>query len=407
LVEYFGYLPFWLYGDLSCAISSILWGKGDKAAVAQDRSLFSRVFILSISAVSLAYAAFFACPGEAANYDYVAPQVAPQIASSLTMAQIAAILNETASGQSSDPPFALYQLKTWDNATQTLASAAPLKVVQTDDSIHRYLGVFHNQVNSTQFATYLGYSADLKSWYTLGQIHSPASQPDIRILPDDSVLYAEEYNSSGRPYVRVHYYAGNAGQSGLQALIGNPAIAPTNALTLSGTPSAKADGTPEFGRISYSGSISNSELEITHHYFYMGQRDLEADGTSTNFNDWLNSSDSTINDLVTNAGGNGKIGDREIFKVGSEVYEVVEAQVGPTSGNDYGSWRLFLIDRSKSVIQKLSPVLSGGAQSLGNPTVSFVTLPNNAPALVFTVFIFGANNGTTPPGGHIFVYPFQ
>jgi hypothetical protein len=28
-----------------------------------------------------------------------------------------------------------------------------------------------------------------------------------------------------------------------------------------------------------------------------------------------------------------------------------------------------------------------------------------APALVFTCFVFGENNGTTSPGGHIFVYP--
>jgi len=377
--------------------------------MAQDRPFIPRVVILGVSALALAYASFFAYPTDAATYDYVAPQVAPSIASSLTMAQIAAILNETASGQPNDPPFALFQVDTWDNATQTLASAAPLKVVQTDDSKHPYLGVFHNPINISQFATYLGYSADLKSWYTLGQIHSLASQPDIRILPDDSVVYAEEYNPSGRPYVRVHYYGNSAvtGVTGLQALISNPATTPTNALTLPGTPFARADGTPEFGRISYSGSISSSELEITHHDFYFGQRDLDGDGTLTNFKNWSNSSDTTINNLVTNAGGNGKIGDREMFKVGSEVYEVVEAQVSPSSGNDYGSWRLFFVDRTKSIIQKLSPALKGGAQSLGNPTVSFVTLPNSAPALVFTFFIFGANNGTTPPGGHIFVYPFQ
>jgi len=113
------------------------------------------------------------------------------------------------------------------------------------------------------------------------------------------------------------------------------------------------------------------------------------------------------NDLVANAGGNGKIGDRELFEVGSQVYEVVEAQVNPTSGNDYGSWRLFLIDRTTNAIRQLSPALKGGARSLGNPTVSFVTLPSGVPALVFTCFVFGANNGTTPPGSHIFVYPFQ
>jgi hypothetical protein len=62
------------------------------------------------------------------------------------------------------------------------------------DPAHPYLGEFHNQINTTQFATYLGYSTDLSVWHTLGQIHSAASQPDMRILPDDSVLYAEEYN---------------------------------------------------------------------------------------------------------------------------------------------------------------------------------------------------------------------
>ncbi len=109
--------------------------------------------------------------------------------------------------------------------------------------------------------------------------------------------------------------------------------------------------------------------------------------------------------MVTSAGGNGKIGDREVFKVGSTVYKVVEAQVNPTSGNDFGAWRLFLINLTAGTIQRLDPVLAGGARSLGNPTVSFVTLPNGGPALVFTCFIFTENSGTTPPGGHLFVYP--
>src|SRR5690349_15717681 len=141
------------------------------------------------------------------------------MANDLGMADIAAILNEPAP----NPPYLVaYQLTTTD-ATNTKASAAPLKVVPTDDASHPYLGVFHNQINSTQFATYLGYSSDLRVWHTIGQIHSPASQPDLRILPDDSVVYAEEYNPSGHPYVRVQYYA-NGTTSGLEALIANPAV---------------------------------------------------------------------------------------------------------------------------------------------------------------------------------------
>src|SRR5215469_3638571 len=275
--------------------------------MAQDRPLRSLIACLVVGAAALAYADRSADAKEAGGYDYVAPQVAPLVASGLSMAQLAAILNETGPNQ---PYLAAYQLTTTD-AHGTVAGAAPLKIVPTDDSSHPYLGVFHNPINSTQFATYLGYSRDLKAWHTLGQIHQPASQPDIRILPDDSVVYAEEYNPSGRPYVRVQYYNGNpaAGLSGLQALIKNPTTTPTDAMTLAGTPFAKADGTPEFGRISYSGSISNSTLEITHHYYYLGQRDLEGVGTLTNFKNWSNSSDATINNLVTKAGGNGKIGD--------------------------------------------------------------------------------------------------
>jgi hypothetical protein len=150
-------------------------------------------------------------------------------------------------------------------------------------------------------------------------------------------------------------------------------------------------------------------LEVIHHYYDLGRRDMEADGTLTDFKTWSSEPDSAVNDLVTNAGGNGKIGDREIFKVGSRVFEVVEAQVNPTSGNDYGSWRLFLVNKTANTVQKLTPELTGpgGAQSLGNPTVSFVTLPTGIPALVFTCFVFGSNYGNTPPGEHIFVYPFE
>jgi hypothetical protein len=200
---------------------------------------------------------------------------------------------------------------------------------------------------------------------------------------------------------------GNAATSGLEALIANPAVAPTEAITLPGTALAKADGTPEFGRITYTGAIASSTLEVTHHYYNLGRRDMEADGTLTNFKTWSSPSDTTVNNLVTDAGGNGKIGDREVFRIGNQVFEVVEAQVNPTPGSDYGSWRLFLVNKTASTVQKLSPALAGGAQSLGNPSVSFVTLPTGAPALVFTCFVFGANNGTTSPGEHMFVYPLE
>jgi hypothetical protein len=321
------------------------------------------------------------------------------------MQQIAAILNEAGS----NAPYLVAYALTATRADGSVVSAAPLKVVQTDDSDCPYLGVYHNAIiNSTKFTTYLGCSPDLRTWSERGAVHSDASQPDIRIQPDDSVLYADEFNPTNRPHVYVAYYGNSANQTGLKALVANPAVPPTAVVALPGTSLAKADGTPEFGRINYSGSILSSTIEINYHYYYLGIRDLDAIGTLTNFESWSGSSDTQTNSLVTNAGGNGKIGDSEVFEVGSTVYKLVEAQVNPpSSGDTFGSWRLFLVNKTAGTVQKLSPALSGGALSLGNPTLTFVTLPNGTQALVFTCYVFAENDNSTLPGGHIYVYPLQ
>jgi hypothetical protein len=339
-----------------------------------------------------------------AGYTYNTEEIAPSVASDLTMQQIAAILNET---RPNAPYLVAYALSTTE-ANGTVVSAAPLKVVQTDDANCPYAGVYHNAINNKQFTTYLSCSPDLRSWSERGAIHSVASQPDIRILPDDSVLYADEADSTGRPYVYVAYYGNTTNQTGLQALVSNPSVAPTNSITLPGTFLATADGTPEIGRINYSGSILSSTIEINYHYYYLGIRDLDAVATLTNFKSWSGSSDTQTNNLVSNAGGNGKIGDSEVFEVGSTVYKLVEAQVNPpSSGDTFGSWRLFLVNKTAGTVQQLSPALVGGALSLGNPTLTFITLPNGTPALVFTCYVFAENDNSTLPGGHIYVYPLQ
>src|SRR5260370_31348222 len=336
--------------------------------------------------------------------DYNIEQIAPAIASQLTMADIAAILNETVNNTST---WKVFQAETTD-ASGHQVCVAPLKVVQTDSTVCPYIGVYHNQINTTQFATYLGCSSDLATWSQVGQIHSPASQADIRILSDGSVLYAEEY-SAGRPVVRMQYYGNVPGKTGLQALIANPAVIPTNTFTAPQTIFATTDGTPEFGRITYTGSILSSTIEVTHHFYdqlISPRRDLQGVATLANGKTWSNSRDTTMNNTITNSGGTGKIGDREVFKVGSTVYEVVEAHIGP-AGNYYDTWRLFLVNKTTSTAQQLNPLLVGGAKSLGNPTLTFVTLPNGKPALVFTYFIFSVNNGTTPPGGRFYAYPLH
>ena len=335
-----------------------------------------------------------------AAYDYNVQEVAPTVASQYTMADIEAILNEQRT-----PYFVAYGM-TATRQDNTIVPAAPLKVVQTDSSSCPCAAVYHNLISSTQFATYLACSTDLRVWSERGQIHAQASQPDIRILYDDSVLYADEDKSTGSSRIDVRYYCAIGTMRGFDSLVQNPGRAPTKEKLLPHINTvSKADGTPEFGRIDYSGSIAASKIEITHHYFNFGIRDIEAVDTFTNFSSGSDTTDNTTNNLVTNAGGNGKIGDREVFKVGSAVYEVVEAQVNPT-GDGFGSWRLFLINKTTSQIVQLQPNLAGGALSLGNPTVTILKV-FGTDALVFTCYVFGENNFATQIGGHMFVYLLQ
>jgi hypothetical protein len=340
-----------------------------------------------------------------ARYDFTASQTSPV---TLTEAQLAAILNQRAT---TTPYLDAYNQTVTEEASGRSAGLAPVKVVQTDDRNHPYLGVFHAQVMPDRFAAYAAYSRDLVRWQVLGAIDNIAaggfgSQPDIRILPDDSVLYAEEYHPKGEaPQIRVRYYGTADGRSGLQIFLANPAAAPTYQKVLppiSGD--SKADGTPEFARIDYAGAIAKSRIEITHHYFNLGQRDIQADGVLEGFQSWSDHPDKQSDQLITQAGGTGKIGDREMFRVGDTVYEVIEAQVNPSSGGDFGSWRLFLVNHTAGTARQLHPALQGGARSLGNPSVSFLKLPDGAPALVFTCFVFSENSGSTPAGGHMYVY---
>jgi hypothetical protein len=117
--------------------------------------------------------------GEAgAAYDYNVSQISPV---PLTMAQIAAILNQTAT---SSPYLDAYQQTTTD-ATGATLGLAPAKVVQSDDEVHPYLAVFHHPATPLKFVTYAAYSTDLVDWRTLGAIDDVAageygSQPDIR-----------------------------------------------------------------------------------------------------------------------------------------------------------------------------------------------------------------------------------
>src|SRR6266481_1571406 len=65
-----------------------------ETATVPKRSLISRLFMLGVSTVAISYVNLSPLTGQAATYDYMAPQVAPPIASGLIMPQIETILNQ-------------------------------------------------------------------------------------------------------------------------------------------------------------------------------------------------------------------------------------------------------------------------------------------------------------------------
>lgn len=315
---------------------------------------------------------------------YVSSQVSPV---SISASQFSAILNGSG-------PSAVYYSTADVQSSGT--SADVLKVVQTTDSSHPYLGLFHKDAGNGLFDTYAAYSTDLKKWTTIERVDTASGMPDIAQLSDGSILYAAERNPSGtRPFITVRYY------TNLSAFLTNPST-PSRSIDLPQTAGASADGTPQFGRIRYDGSIAKSTIEITYHYFEGTVHDQEAVGTLTNFNSWSGAADTTLNQAMANLGYT-DLGDREWFQIGSTAYEVLEAR--PSQDAGWSAWRLFLINKDTGVIQTLAPAVPGGAYSLGNPSGSFVTLPGGTPALLFSFFIFTQGARNTPPGQYLTIYP--
>ncbi len=305
----------------------------------------------------------------------------------LSEEQLLNILNHSAS---TETYFSAYGLRIATPSGVT-ASADVLKIIPSRDQRWPYIGVYHRNDRFGQFKTELAASADLKTWHAVKTISEASSMPDIRVLRDGSLLYAEERNPSGhRPFIELRYY------DNLTTFVSS--AAPTRRITLPFTPGASADGTPTFGRIRYDGDLSSSSIELSHHYFAGGINDQNAAGTLNGFLDWRDFSSDELNGKMKQLGYY-QVGDRERFQVGSTTYELVEGR--PSNGAGWDAWRIFLVNKCSGHITKLAPALAGGARSIGNPRISFLTLPNGKEAIAMTYFVFAEGAGATPPGTHL------
>lgn len=280
-------------------------------------------------------------------------------------------------------------------------SADAIKIVQTDLSQATYIGVFHHvQSNGVYFNTYLASIIPGENWSLIGQISSNCSMPQIAILPDDSVLFAEECNPNNRPFIVVNYYQTISG------FVANPSETPTYTISLPWTANACADGTPEFDWIQYNGDITQSSIEISQHYFSDCINDQEAIGTLTNFSSWSSSPDAELNYAMAQL-GYPELGGREAFESDGVIYEVLEANSTYPANMNWADWRVFLVNRSTMQIVQLAPNFPGGAYSPGKPTASFMTLPDGTPAIAITYYIYYPGNANTPAGPYVYIYPLM
>lgn len=175
-----------------------------------------------------------------------------------------------------------------------------LHVLQTRDasSPYTYVGTYHRKSGAQPTKLGLAGSNDLQSWAVINsQLDSDeSSQADITKLPDGSYLIVYENDPSyidtskaANPNFRIRHYANYA-----QLAAGTADRQFDFPNTLSST--SCAEGTPNFRKIIYNGSVSNSVIEIGFHYCNYdsaghvsattGVPDSVARGTLTNFRLW-------------------------------------------------------------------------------------------------------------------------
>jgi hypothetical protein len=286
-----------------------------------------------------------------------------------------------------------------------------LDIIETKDQTYPYLSVSHSYAYPQPGGCVnLAWSNDLKNWNWIRALDcNNSSQATIRKLIDGSYLLAYEYNpQSNGAYVKVRYYSDIG--SLLVNSYSNESFAPR-------TPGALNDGTPSFRQINYqSGGFSALQFEMPHH-FCAASSCIDQEGFTTwNWpntdpgpwnlnNNWMNSV-IPVNPLIKGLGANGNIGGRDSFEIGGHRYFIVEGQAVP---NDWSSWSLYLIQEDTRQIVKLNIQTPSGSRSMGNPKISFITLPSGQAALVGSTFIFSEQPGGTASdaGSHLFVYPFN
>jgi hypothetical protein len=256
-----------------------------------------------------------------------------------------------------------------------------------------YLAVYHSGR-----VCHLGSSSDLMTWTHRAVVDEPATQPTIAMAPDGGLVTAAEFDDGHGGRLRLRYWPT------LDAVgEGHPARE-----FLARPLSACNEGTPSIRRIVFDPDVDSSTVELGFHYHWHCQVDRQARGTLTGFAHWTAAADPGLDAVVMRSAAaageriGGNIGDRDHIRYMGADYDLVEAQ---GREGDFGSWRVYLVDRSAMTAQRLQVVTHGGSTAFANPTATCLRDPVGRDAVMVTLFLHVEGAAAGEAGSLLYYLP--
>ena len=251
-----------------------------------------------------------------------------------------------------------------------------------------YLGIYHYQDEGGVFTTALATSTDLTRWTMRTVVATHASQPTLAGLSDGAYVVVAEADDQDRAvppsrWLRFWHYPS------LHALLDARADRTFDAPRTLGKPRGGAEGTPNLY------ASTPTQLRVGFHYLAAGGVDREAVGELRDFSQWTSRPDSELDAALSDAGADGKHGDRDCLTIAGRQLVLVEAQ------QDLGSdWEIYIYDRVTHVARHLPITTPQSSSAFANPSITALKGPRGR-ALVVTLFLPSSGAAATEAGERV------
>jgi hypothetical protein len=263
-----------------------------------------------------------------------------------------------------------------------------------------YLAVYHVGTGRG-YEVHLATSADLLNWRHRARLDPDASQPTIAVTPDGGFLVAVEAAGDGRPaWLRFTYYPS------LPDLLSADAARTFDAPHTVTPQGRLAEGTPNIYQVSFDPDIDHSRITIGFHYLRAtwllrrGDVDRQAVGTLENFTHWTAHREPGLDSALRAWNVSGNIGGRDQFSWHGHPFTLIEGQL---TKHRWESWRIFLYDQTTGSAHPVPVRTHQGSAAFANPSLTMLTAPSGAPALLVTLYLFHAGSAEGE-GGPLLYY---